>query len=179
MKMEAIIDQPVIATERFDLRPLRRSDAGLISYNAGDVRVARETCNIPHPLPPGSTEALIARAQAEDRSEDIWAMDGTKSGRSEVMGLLTLNRVDIGRSEISYWVAPAYWNTGIASEAVEALLAANPHEASAIFACVFQDNAASARVLTNCGFQYLGDAESHSVARGATVPTWTYSKKMT
>lgn len=178
MDMETIIDQPVIAAARFDLRPLRASDAGLISHNAGDARVARATATIPHPLPPGSTEALIARAQAEDRVEDIWAMDGTRSGRSEVMGLLTLGRVDVGRSEIAYWVAPAYWNTGIASEAVEALLAANPHEARAIFASVFQDNPASARVLTNCGFQYLGDAESYSVARGAIVPTWTYSKKM-
>jgi len=179
MKMEAITDQPTVATERFDLRPLRPSDAGLISHNAGDARVARDTATIPHPLPPGSTEALITRAGAKDRAEDIWAMDGTKSGRSELMGLMTLGRVDVGRSEISYWVAPAYWNTGIASAAVEALLAANPHEACAIFASVFQDNAASARVLTNCGFQYLGDAESYSVARGATVPTWTYSKKMT
>lgn len=179
MKMDMITNQPVIPADRFDLRPLRRSDAGLISHNAGDPRVARETSNIPHPLPPGSTEALIARARADDRVEDVWAMDGTKSGRSEVMGLMTLSRVDVGRSEISYWVAPAYWNTGIASAAVEALLAANPHEADAIFASVFQDNAASARVLTNCGFQYLGDAENYSVARGATVPTWTYSKKMT
>ena len=162
MKMETIIDQPVIAAERFDLRPLRGSDAGLITHNAGDIRVARDTSTIPHPLPPGSTEALIARAQAEDRVEDIWAMDGIKSGRSE----------------ISYWVAPAYWNTGIASEAVEAVLAANPHEACAIFASVFQDNPASARVLTNCGFQYLGDAESYCVARGAKVPTWTYSRRM-
>ena len=95
------------------------------------------------------------------------------------MGLISLARVDVGRSEIAYWVAPAYWNTGVASAAVEAVLAANPHEAQAIFASVFQDNAASARVLTNCGFQYLGDAESYSVARGANVPTWTYSKKMT
>ena len=63
--MEAITDQPTIATERFDLRPLRPSDAGLISHNAGDARVARDTASIPHPLPPGSTEALIARAQAE------------------------------------------------------------------------------------------------------------------
>lgn len=178
MKMDTITDQPIIATERFDLRPLRPSDAGLIAHNAGDARVARATSNIPHPLPPGSTEALIARACATDRTEDIWVMDGTKSGRSEGMGLMTLTRVDTGRSEVSYWVAPAYWNTGTASAALEALLAANPHEACAIFASVFQDNAASARVLTNCGFQYLGDAESHSVARGATVPTWTYSKKM-
>ncbi|WP_297772114.1 GNAT family N-acetyltransferase [uncultured Roseovarius sp.] len=178
MKLEIIVNQPVIEAERFDLRPLRVSDAGLISHNAGDARVARATSSIPHPLPPGSTEALIARAQSEDRVEDIWVIDGTKSGRAEVMGLLSLTRVDVGRSEIAYWVAPAYWNTGVASAAVEAVLAANPHEAQAIFASVFQENAASARVLTNCGFQYLGDAESYCVARAANVPTWTYSKKM-
>ena len=28
MKLETIINQPVIETERFDLRPLRRSDMG-------------------------------------------------------------------------------------------------------------------------------------------------------
>lgn len=177
MKYETITNQPVIATERFDLRPLRASDAGLIALNAGDPRVARCTSNIPHPLPPGATEALIARAQAEDRSEDLWAIDGSKAGGSEVMGLVSLTRVDEGQSEISYWVAPAYWNAGIASAAVEATLAANPHGARTIFATVFQDNAASARVLTNCGFQYLGDAEAFCVARGATVPTWTYSRK--
>ncbi|NCQ25481.1 MAG: GNAT family N-acetyltransferase [Rhodobacteraceae bacterium CG17_big_fil_post_rev_8_21_14_2_50_63_15] len=177
MKYETIINQPLIAAERFDLRPLRLSDSGLIALNAGDARVARSSSNIPHPLPPGTAEALIARAQADDRSEDIWAIDGTKSGGSEVMGLVSLMRVDDGQSEISYWVAPAYWNTGVASAAVETLLAANPHGASTIFASVFQDNAASARVLTNCGFRYLGDAEAFCVARGATVPTWTYSRK--
>ena len=36
----------------------------------------------------------------------------------------------------------------------------------------------SARVLTNCGFVYLGDAETFSVARNARVPTWTYIRKM-
>ncbi len=47
-----------------------------------------------------------------------------------------------------------------------------------IFAEVFQDNPGSARVLTNCGFEYIGDAESFSVARNARVPTWTYLKKL-
>ena len=183
MAYERVIDsvvseQPVIAGERFDLRPLRASDAGLIAMNAGDERVARATPNIPHPYPPGAAPALIARAQSGDRAEDIWAIDGTRAGGPEVMGLVSLSRVDAGQSEIAYWVAPAWWNTGIASDAVEAILAANPHAARTVFASVFQDNAASARVLTNCGFRYLGDAESHCVARGANVPTWTYSRRM-
>jgi RimJ/RimL family protein N-acetyltransferase len=178
MTCETVIDQPVIAADRFDLRPLRRSDAGLIAMNAGDARVARATPSIPHPYPPGAAGALIERAQAGSRAEVIWAIDGTRTGGAEVMGLVSLARVDAGKSEIAYWVAPAWWNTGIASAAVEAILGANPHAARTVFASVFQDNAASARVLTNCGFQYLGDAESYCVARGANVPIWTYSRRM-
>jgi RimJ/RimL family protein N-acetyltransferase len=177
MKHEPIANQPVIETERFDLRPLRRSDEGLIDMNAGDPRVATATTSIPHPLPPGASAAFIARAMDEERQEDVWAIDGTKSAGSELMGVVSLKRVSADQSEIGYWVAPAYWNTGVASAAVQALLAANPHDCRTFFASVFQDNAASARVLTNCGFRYLGDAETFSVARNARVPTWTYSRK--
>ena len=55
---------------------------------------------------------------------------------------------------------------------------ANPHDARTYFATVFQDNPASARVLTNTGFQYIGDAEAFCVARNAKVATWTYLRKM-
>lgn len=178
MKLEHIVDQPTIETERFDLRPLRRSDLGLIELYAGDARVAHMTTSIPNPIPPGMTEALIARAMAEDRTEDFWAMDATKSGGGEVLGLISLQRMDRNQSEVGYWVAPAYWNTGLASEAVTALVDANPLDNKTMFASVFQDNPASARVLTHCGFEYLGDAESFSVARDTAVLTWTYSRKL-
>ena len=167
--------QPVIASERFVLRPLRRSDAGLISHWASDPRVARGTRSIPHPYPPGAAEALVARAQKPDRVEDVWALDGTASGLGELLGLLHLARMDRRQGEVSFWIAPAFWNTGLASEALGALVAANPHGDGTMFAEVFQDNPGSARVLTNNGFEYLGDAESFSVARGQVVPTWTYA----
>ncbi len=175
--MTALADQPVIGTERFDLRPLRRSDAGLMELYTSDPRVARNTTSIPHPLPPGSTTAFIDRACTPERAEDVWAMDATKSGGAELMGLISLTRMDRDQSEVAYWVAPAFWNTGLASEAVAALLRANPQGSRTFFACVFQDNPASARVLTHCGFDYLGDAEAFSVARAAKVATWTYSRK--
>ncbi|MCB1313429.1 MAG: GNAT family N-acetyltransferase [Sedimentitalea sp.] len=178
MKLDSIINQPVIETERFDLRPLRRSDKGLIELYGSDERVARMTTSIPHPLPPGVVDALITRAMASERDEDVWAMDGLKSGGSEVMGLISLVKMDRNQSEVGYWVAPIYWNTGLASEAVQALVRANPLENATMFASVFQDNPASARVLIHCGFEYLGDAESYCVARDTTVPTWTYSRKL-
>lgn len=178
MKLDKIINQPVIETERFDLRPLRRSDMGLIEHYASDERVARMTTSIPHPLPPGATEAFVARSMAEERDEDVWAVDATKDGGPEVTGLISLERMDRNQSEVGYWIAPPFWNTGHASEALQALVTANPLENATMFASVFQDNPASARVLIHCGFEYLGDAESFSVARNAAVPTWTYSRKL-
>lgn len=178
MIQEPIVVQPALAAERFVLRPIRRSDAGLISLYMGDRRLAEGTRAIPHPLPPGATEAFIARALTEDRNEDVWVLDGSERGLAEVLGLVSLTRMERDQSEIAYWVAPAFWNTGYASEAVRALVEANPHRTRTLFAEAFQDNPGSARVLTNCGFEYLGDAEAYSVARGATVPTWTYLRRM-
>ena len=178
MMQEVIVGQPVIDAGDFVLRPLRTSDTGLIRLHTSDSRVARETRSIPHPMPPGMTEDFIRRALSDGREEDVWAIDASARGGSEVMGLIGLTRMEGNQSEISYWVAPAYWNTGVASAAVSAIVAANPLKDRTYFASMFQDNPASARVLTNCGFVYIGDAESYSVARGANVATWTYSRAL-
>ncbi|MBB93866.1 MAG: GNAT family N-acetyltransferase [Rhodobacteraceae bacterium] len=178
MILDRIVQQAEIGTDRFDLRPLRRSDIGLIDHWAGDERVARMTTSIPHPLPPGATEAFVARAMSQPADEAVWAIDGTRDDGPELMGIISLKRLDEDGAEVGFWIAPLFWNTGVASEALTALVAANPLGDRSLFASVFQDNPASARVLSHCGFDYLGDAESFSVARGALVPTWTYSRKL-
>ena len=126
MEMKKIVTQSVIETQRFDLRPVRKSDLGLIELCTSDLRVARMTTSIPHPIPPGMTEGFVARAMADERDEDIWIMDGLKSDRAEVMGLIALTRLDRNQSEVTYWVAPHFWNTGLASDALQALIGANP-----------------------------------------------------
>ncbi|CAM3206615.1 GNAT family N-acetyltransferase [Paracoccus nototheniae] len=176
--MAGAATQAVIETERFMLRPLRASDAGMIAHYTADRRVAEGTRAIPHPLPRGASESFVARALAADRTEDVWAIDGSGSSLDELLGVVSLTRMEGAQSELGFWVGAGFWNTGFATEAVAALVAANPHGARTLFAEAFQDNPGSARVLTNCGFVYLGDAESWSVARGARVPTWTYLRKM-
>lgn len=178
MIIDKITNQPTIEADRFIMRPVRRSDLGLLEMHTGDERVARGTRTIPHPLPPGATEAFIARAMQDERLFDVWVMDGSLSGHAEVVGIVCLTPMERDQSEIKFWVAPAFWNTGLASEAVRAMIGANPHGAKTLFAEVFQDNAASARVVTNAGFDYLGDAETYSVARNCTVPTWTYVNRL-
>lgn len=170
--------QPEITAGRFTLRPLRKSDTGLIQFYSADRRVAEGTRAIPHPLPPGAAEAYVTRAMASGRSEDVWAIDGTASDMGELVGVVSLTRLEDDQSELGFWIGPGFWNTGFATEAVKALVAANPHRSRTLFAEAFQDNPGSAKVLTNAGFSYLGNAESWSVARNALVPTWTYLRKM-
>ena len=53
-----IVEQPTVQSERLVLRPLRRSDEGLLALYSSDARVAANTRNIPHPLPPGRGRGL-------------------------------------------------------------------------------------------------------------------------
>lgn len=131
-----------------------------------------------HPLPPGAAEAFVNRAMSPERDEDVWAIDGSANRLAELLGVVSLTRMEAGQSELGFWIGAGFWNTGFATEAVAALVAANPHNSRTLFAEAFQDNPGSARVLTNSGFEYLGDAESWSVARNARVPTWTYLRKI-
>ena len=171
--------QVTLHTERFILRPVRMSDVTRIEHYAADKRLAVQTPSIPHPLPPGVVASFIERALAPERDEDIWVVDGGgEEDGSEVMAVIRLQRLDRNQSEIGYWVAPPFWNTHVASDAVHALIDGNPHNNATMFASVFHDNPASAKVLTNAGFAYLGDAETFCLARDATVPTWTYSLKL-
>lgn len=165
MYQEAIMQQPVIEAGRFILRPLRKSDAGLISMYTADRRVAEGTRAIPHPCR-GATEAFITRAMAEKRAGclgDGWL--GQRAGRSGHR-LADADRAGSIRSGILGRPGSS-WNTGFASEAVQALVEANPHQSRTLFAEVFGTNPGSARVLGNAGFEYLGDAECWSVARNA------------
>lgn len=170
--------QAVIETDRFTLRPPRMSDKGLLALYAGDKRVANATRSIPHPLPPGATEAFITRTLAPEAEEKSWVLDGAVQGLSEVLGVITLKPLDRDQCEVSFWVAPSFWGTGLARTALGAIVEANPLKAKTMFASIFQDNQASARVVTACGFEYLGDAEAYSVSRGKTSPTWTYTRKL-
>lgn len=184
MRMDFVDDrlehgtQAVIETERFVLRPPRRSDAGLLNMYVSDARVARNSRSLPHPMPPGATEAFVSRSLKPETEEKVWILDGSAQGLSEVLGVISLKPLDRDQCEVAFWVAPAFWGTGLARAALKAMVEANPMGAKTMFAEIFQDNQASARVVTAAGFEYIGDAETYSVARGSHVPTWTYLRKL-
>jgi RimJ/RimL family protein N-acetyltransferase len=174
MMQSEITGQMVIPAARFSLRPIRVSDVGLIEMFASDKRVAEMTDHIPHPYPPGAAEGFIERVLAADTQEQVWAIDGGSEGLGELLGVMSLKHIVEDQSEIGYWIAPQMWNTGLASEALAALVGANPMGDTSMVASIFQDNPASARVVTHAGFQLIGESEVFSVARNGMVNTWDY-----
>lgn len=170
--------QPELASARLRLRRLRPADAALLSLYCSDARVARMTTSIPHPYPPGAAEAFIARSRVPGAAEAVWALDTGADSENGLVGTISMRRRGAA-AEVGYWIAAAFWGTGYAGEAVEAVAA---HAAElglqALTAWVFQDNLASVKVLTRAGFAYEGLAEAYSVACAAMVPVFCYRRAL-
>jgi len=72
-----------------------------------------------------------------------------------------------GEREVTYWIDRAHWGRGIATRALRLLLAELPMRP--LRARAAADNAASIRVLTNCGFVVCGTDRGFAAARGAEI----------
>lgn len=154
------------------LRPIQAEDHFRITQIAGNEAVARQTSSIPHPYPDGAGEAFVLNAMK--CSASLWVLDAAHLNHSDVAGVIDLRETPDGAVELGYMLDSALWGLGYMSAAVTDLVRANPLNLSSLVGTVFQDNPASARVLTKAGFEYTGDDESFSIARNAIVQRWRY-----
>src|SRR5262245_33887378 len=74
---------------------------------------------------------------------------------------------DPGEREVTYWIGRSYWGRGIATAALEALLAVD--RSRPIHAHVASDNVASRRVLEKCGFRVIATGRGVAGARPAEI----------
>lgn len=163
--------QAEIQTDRLLLRPLRASDAGPIAFWAARPEIARMTA-LPHPYPPGAAESFVAATLSGRSGEQVWAMDATQSGGEAFIGSLGLKRADEDKARLRYWLGPDLWGAGYATEAAQAVIAAwfaAPGHRTLI-SNVYEDNAASRRVLEKLGFAEFERDMAFNIARGRSVP---------
>ena len=168
------IERKRLETKRLVLRPFEAADAEAVQGYVAEWDIARMTTRIPHPYPEGAAAEWIAsHAQMEaEQGEAIFCI--TRDGRP--MGATSLRRnnpFDEGpdTAEIGYWLAPAHWGQGLATETARALVTHGfGHPLlSALTSGHFADNPASGKVLAKCGFQPRPDEESWSEARQGFV----------
>ena len=113
--------QATSSRRRLRLRRLRPADAALIALYCRRREAGADDRGHPAPLSARPRRELRrADAGAPARPGLTWALDTGADGENGLVGLISLKPRAPGEAELGYWVAPAFWGTGYASEAVAA-----------------------------------------------------------
>jgi RimJ/RimL family protein N-acetyltransferase len=149
-----------LALDGYSLRPYRDEDAVTLQQLADDREVSRFLRDrFPHPYTFEDAREWIARARAETASPPLtFAISG--AARTMLGGIGLDRQGDVYRhsAELGYWLGRAHWGRGVATAAVEAICGYGFATLGLrrIYACVFEPNTASTRVLEKAGFQLEG-----------------------
>lgn len=96
-----------------------------------------------------------------------------------VGGVGIIKKSDVFRfsAEIGYWLGERYWNKGIATKAVKAMIhyAFENFDINRLFAHVFETNIASKRVLHKCGFNEEACLKKSVVKNNQILDCYIYS----
>lgn len=156
-------------TPRLTLRPGWPEDAPALARAIGNESVVRHLARVPWPYRLADAEWFLAlpRGPHDARFVIVPREDG---GR--IIGGIALEPMEGGTWELGYWLTPAAWGRGYATEAGRAVIDIARHAlgAARLVATPHADNAASAHVLAKLGFRETGRSRHFALARGEEVP---------
>jgi RimJ/RimL family protein N-acetyltransferase len=151
-----------IETRRLWLRWPRVQDAVAVKRVHSDAEVAEMTGVIPHPFPPGAAERFVfeerkANATGQRMSFAIVPRDRPDVYLGRIGSRVLPPSGQQLRCSLGYWLDPAHWGKGFATEAAHGLIDAvfSYSDMQEIEASARVINPASRRVLEKCGFQFV------------------------
>ena len=149
-----------LALPGYTLRRYREDDAVVLQKLADDREVSRFLRDrFPHPYTFEDARDWIERACAETESPPLtFAISGASATMLGTIGLDRQGDVYRHSAELGYWLGRQHWGRGVATAAVEAICRYGFETVGLrrIYACVFEPNTASTRVLEKAGFQLEG-----------------------
>lgn len=158
------------------LRSWKRADEASLVLHANNRNVwINLRDRFPHPYGRSDARAWLAHA-AVQKPETNFAID---VGGEAVGGIGFHVQEDVHRrsAEIGYWLGEPFWGRGFATQAVRALTAYafRAHDLVRIYACVFEWNPASGRVLEKAGFVREGRLRRSVTKDGRTIDQFLYA----
>jgi len=148
-----------------NFRPFEAADCTQLLAHLNDERVTRYiTASIPQPYQPADAQWWVDVGSQLHHIKAI-EFDGIFVGCiSANVGNFEYNR----SAELGYWLAPQYWNRGIATQAVNEFsqLLFTTTNIVRLFVSVVAENVASIRVLENNGFSHEGLLRNASYKNG-------------
>jgi RimJ/RimL family protein N-acetyltransferase len=163
-----------LVTPRLVLRELRSDDWHDLQRIGGDARVAPMLSSVQSPWPEDAVRRWIDGSRYRGRAgfrAAVCKPDGT------LIGCVGMGRIP-GTPEItaSWFIDPAHWGRGYATEAVGAFLADTMarFDVPVVEADHFVDNPASGAVMRRLGFRHVGDGSGASAVRPGPAATVIY-----
>ncbi len=114
--------QPELKTKRLLLRKFQLDDASKVQKLAGNFNVAKMTLNIPFPYEMGMAEAWISTHDENWETKSGVAYAIVKLASRELLGTISLVRIDGLEGELGYWIGEPYWGMGYCTEAARELI---------------------------------------------------------
>jgi ribosomal-protein-alanine N-acetyltransferase len=166
----------ILECKGFRLRAWRMDDVDSLVRHANDPLVSRSLGHrFPYPYTDEDARIFISQS-LHLPDEKTWAIEinGEASGG---IGVHPGEGVERYSAELGYWLGRAYWNEGIATAAVAAMV---PHAMREmrlyrLQARVFEDNLASMRVMEKCGFIHEATLHRLVVKEGRVLDMLIYA----
>lgn len=144
------------------LRTLADGDLEALFVWESDPRAVRMAAfTRADPSDRGAFDAHYERVRSNP-SNTLMAIDDD----GEFVGTIGSYTLD-GKREVTYWIAPARWGQGLASQALGAFL--EIESTRPLYGRVAEHNVASAKVLTRAGFVEVGSDTGFAPGVGADV----------
>jgi RimJ/RimL family protein N-acetyltransferase len=150
----------VLETTRLRLRPWKESDAAALFKYASDPDIGARAGWPVHTSINDSVQVI----KDYFSNNHSWAIELKETG--EAIGYIGYypfeeSNIAIGEddAEVGYWIGKPYWNQGLCTEALRAMvdLCFNKKGFITLWGDYFEDNPASGRVMSKCGFRDTGE----------------------
>ena len=151
------MNQPDLKTERLLLRRFHLDDASEVQKLAGNFNVSKMTLNIPFPYTPGMAEEWISSHKESWETKTRIAYAIVKLDSHQLLGTISLVRIDGSQGELGYWIGEPYWRMGYCTEAAKELIqfSFNTMGLKKIVAEHLTLNPASGKVMEKAGMRHI------------------------
>jgi ribosomal-protein-alanine N-acetyltransferase len=158
------------------VRPWRPGDEPALARHADSRKVWLNVRDVfPHPYTLADAERWVREAAAASPpTQFAIEVEGEAAGG---VGLLLQEDVARRSAELGYWLGEAYWGRGIMTEVVRAFTdhAFATFDLCRVYACVFDWNPASVRVLEKAGYAFEGRLRKSVTKDGHTLDQLVYA----
>lgn len=157
------------------LRPWIAKDSSDLALHANNKKIADNLRDgFPHPYTLKDAEIWLKNVQLEKNL--LLAIEVNKVAVGSI-GLFYKDDVYKRTAEIGYWLSEDFWNQGIMTESVKAIVdfTFNNTEIIKIYAGIFKSNKASAKVLEKCGFHLEAIHKKAVLKKGEIIDELFYT----